>query len=108
MPDFSTYEGRQAYRDANPGAIVDASGAYNPSTGQTTSGDGATPSSPSPPSTPDTGNYANLTATQMVLNSAQAKANQAYLNARLQLDNDTLAFNKATEAFNETIAVAQQ
>jgi len=52
--------------------------------------------------------YANLTATQMVLNSAQAKANQAYLNARLQLDNDTLAFQKATEAFNETIQTAQQ
>jgi len=52
--------------------------------------------------------YANLTATQMVLNSAQAKANQAYLNSRLQLDNDTLAFQKATQAFNETIATAQQ
>jgi len=54
------------------------------------------------------GDYANLTATQMVLNSAQAKANQAYLNARLQLDNDTLAFQKAQQAFNETITVAQQ
>lgn len=28
--DFSTYAGRQAYRDSHPGAIVDASGAYTP------------------------------------------------------------------------------
>jgi len=40
MADFSTYAGRQAYRDANPGAIVDASGAYYPSSGQTVSGGG--------------------------------------------------------------------
>jgi len=31
--DLSTYAGRQAARDANPGLIVDATSAFNPSTG---------------------------------------------------------------------------
>jgi hypothetical protein len=52
------------------------------------------------------GTSVNPTMTQQILNDAQQKAYQAYLNARLQLDNDTLAFNKATEAFNETITQA--
>ena len=58
-----------------------------------------------PSNTPGTGpgTSANLTATQQILNDAQQKAYQAYLNSRLQLDNDTLAFQKAQEAFNEAV-----
>jgi hypothetical protein len=44
--DFSTYAGRQAYRDTHPGAIVDASGAYYPTTGQTVTAGGGTPAVP--------------------------------------------------------------
>lgn len=49
---------------------------------------------------------ANLQATQQILNDAQQKAYQAYLNARLNLDTDTLAFQKAQQAFNETVTQA--
>lgn len=63
---------------------------------------------PSAPSTPATTNQqgANLNAAQLLLNQAQQAAYQAYLNARLNLDTDQLAFNKATQAFNNTITEA--
>ena len=50
--------------------------------------------------------YANTEGAQQAIKNAMDQAYQVYLNAKLQLDNDTLAFNKATEAFNESITAA--
>lgn len=50
--------------------------------------------------------YSNPTDSATIISNAQAKATQAYNNARLQHDNDQLAFDKAKEAFNEEITKA--
>ena|SRR5215471_1183716 len=52
--------------------------------------------------------YASSWASQAVLQAANDRAQQAYLQGMLQYNNDRLAFDKATQAFNETIATAQQ
>jgi hypothetical protein len=97
--DLSTYTGRQAARDANPGYIVDASGAYNPSTGQQI---GAGPSGV--PTT--TGQLTNVDAQTALMNAANQAALIAYYNSKLALDTDDLAFRKATQAFQNTISQA--
>lgn len=51
---------------------------------------------------------ANQWASSLLMQQAQNAANQAYLNARLNLDTDQLAFQKATQAFQNTISAAQQ
>jgi hypothetical protein len=60
VADLSTYEGRQAVRDAaaasGQNVTVDASGVYNQNTGQTTNGSEYDSSSPSNPGTPGTPN----------------------------------------------------
>ena len=98
--DFSTYEGRQAYRDANPGAIVDASGAYNPSTGQTVNAGGGGGGG----GTPDT---ANLTAADLLMRDAQNRATNAYNMARLANDSEQTAYMKAYYAFQEAMGQAE-
>jgi len=82
-----------AYMQTTGGNVVPMSGG---SVGDTGAGTATDP----------TGTSMNKDATQMILNDAQQKAYQAYLNSRLQLDNDTLAFQKATEAFNQTVTQA--
>lgn len=91
MADFSTYEGRQAFRDANPGAIVDASGAYYPSSGQTVSG-----SSPTVNAQPSQGSQAQqLAAGINLLAGAMSSGNKE-------------AFNEAVRQFNVTFGLDQQ
>jgi hypothetical protein len=53
------------------------------------------------------GYSANLTASQQVLSFAQNKAQTAYNNARLQLDSDTLAYQKAQAAYQDALNQAQ-
>src|SRR5215831_2923679 len=65
-----------------------------PSTG------GTATATPGPSST---GTGANLQAAQLLLNNAQQAAYQAYLNSKLSLDTDQLAFQKATQAFQNEI-----
>jgi len=82
------------------------------STGNTPAGS-ATTSSPAPAatnvaagSTSDFGSGANVAAAQMALSAAQNAANQAYLNARLNLETDQFAFQKAQQAFTNEITKA--
>jgi hypothetical protein len=49
---------------------------------------------------------ANVQAGQMLLQQAQNAANQAYLNAKLQLDSDTVAYQKAAQEAATAIAQA--
>lgn len=87
-----------------PGAIANAyqqttKGSVTPINAQP----GGTPAG-TPPAPTDKG--ANLNAAQLLLNQAQQAAYQAYLSARLNLDTDQLAFQKATQAFNNTVVEA--
>src|SRR5262245_30874764 len=50
--------------------------------------------------------YTNVDAGQQAIQNAMNQAYQVYLNAKLQLDSDDLAFRKATEAFNESVTTA--
>jgi hypothetical protein len=52
------------------------------------------------------GQGANLNAAQLLLNQAQQAAYQAYLDARLNLETDQFAFQKAQQAFTNTITEA--
>jgi len=81
-----------------------ASGGAQPAAAGTPAG---TPAGDAAAKKAETEKLTNLTAAQMALTQAKDAAYQAYLNARLQLDNDTLAFQKATEAFNESIKTAE-
>jgi hypothetical protein len=49
------------------------------------------------------GTGANIQGAQMALQAAQNAANQAYLNAKLNLDSEDLAFRKATQAFQNSL-----
>src|SRR5436190_97785 len=69
-------------------------------------GGGSASSGPAPAPVPPGGQGANLSAAQLLLNQAQQAAYQACLSARLNLDTDDLAFKKATQAFQNTISVA--
>jgi len=106
MADFSTYEGRQAYRDANPGAIVDASGAYYPSSGQTvTGGGGAAP-------TVGTQSSQQLASGINSLLGAIASGNKEAFNEAVRQFNATFGldqqkFGEAVRQFNQNYIVAE-
>lgn len=63
------------------------------------------PVAPAPPAVAP-GTFTNPTANRDVLNAAQQAAYQAYLNAKLNLDTEDLAFKKAQDAFSRTIQEA--
>lgn len=65
-----------------------------------------TTTTPGAPTTPGGPVLTNPAANKDVLNAAQQAAYQAYLNAKLNLDTDDLAFRKATQAFSEKIQAA--
>ncbi|HYW88831.1 MAG TPA: hypothetical protein VFB50_13740 [Chloroflexota bacterium] len=75
----------------------------NPNVGSSGGGGGGGGGAAAPPSA-QTG--ANLTAAQMLLNSAQQAAYQAYLDAKLHLDTDTEAYQKAAQEAATKIAEA--
>ncbi len=91
-----------------PGAIANAyaqttGGPVTPTSNQPGGAPAGGPGGPAP--APDQG--ANLQAAQLLLNQAQQAAYQAYLSARLNLETDQLAFQKAQAAFQNTINEAQ-
>jgi hypothetical protein len=88
----------QAYANAATPGDLSSSGlsGYSPQ--------GGSPSSPSAPSMP--GNYANLSAASTLLGGIQNSAMQAYNNAKLNLDSDTEAYQKAAQAAATAIAQA--
>ncbi len=107
--DFSTYEGRQAYRDAHPGAIVDASGAYYPSSGQTVSGSSSVPA-PSAPAMPSGADAYSRAINQAVaaLNSSDLKA----FNEQVREWDKTFGFNvdqwnEGIRQYNQNLGIAQ-
>ena len=89
----------------SPSGAYVTSGSYTGGPGQPT---GAQPAPSTPAPTPGNNpTQANLDATQLILGQAQQAAYQAYLNAKLNLDTDELAFKKATQAFQNAISEAQ-
>lgn len=108
MADFSTYEGRQAFRDANPGAIVDASGAYYPSSGQAVSG-----SSPTVNAQPSQGSQAQqLAAGINLLAGAMSSGNKEAFNEAVRQFNVTFGldqnkFDEAVRQFNQNYLVSE-
>ena len=74
---------------------------------RTAQGPGTSSSTPGGPDVPIPGvDMANLTQYNSDLDMANKAAYQAYLNAKLALDSDELAFKKAQQAFSETISRA--
>jgi hypothetical protein len=89
--DLSTYAGRQAARDANPGMIVDASSAYNPNTGQqVTGGTGALQPFNAPPVTGDLTGLAQFAAQTSGVTDKQLAQQKAEFDAQLQLARDQM------------------
>lgn len=106
--DFSTYEGRQAYRDTHPGAIVDASGAYYPSTGQTVTG--GTPTGAAP--TVSGAASSQLSSGINSLLGAIASGNKQAFDEAVRQFNATFGldqskFNEAVRQFNENLTISQ-
>jgi|SRR5262245_2732683 len=106
--DFSTYEGRQAYRDAHPGAIVDASGAYYPSTGQTVTG-GSAPSGATPTVNAASGQLASgINSLLGAIASGNKEAfNEAVRQFNVTFGLDQQKFAEATRQFNENFGISQ-
>jgi hypothetical protein len=111
MPWFPNPNGGAPIQaDTNPNPAGGSLGYYSdpgysgpaPSGASSSGGSPASPGSPAP--TGQTG--ANIAAGQLLLQQAQNAANQAYLNARLQLDTDQEAYQKAAQAAATAIAQA--
>jgi hypothetical protein len=83
--------------------------AYARTTGSAVTG-GTSNSSSSSTAPPGVGTttQTNLDAFNTAISQANQQAYQAYLNSKLQLDSDTLAFQKAQQAFSESISRAEQ
>jgi hypothetical protein len=86
-----------AYDRAGKGIAADANG--NPITS-------STPSTPSTPANPNGPVGTNPAVNQAILTNLQAKANQEYLNAKLALDTDQEAYQKAAQAVANDLSVA--
>jgi hypothetical protein len=104
--DLSTYAGRQAARDANPGYIVDATSAYNPTTGQQVAG------TTGAQTTVSSGAGSQLAAGINSLLGAIASGNQQAFNEAVRQFNQTFGldrdkFNEAVRQFNENLGIAQ-
>jgi hypothetical protein len=104
--DLSSYAGRQAARDANPGLIVDATSAYNPTTGQQVAG------TTGAQTTVSSGAGSQLAAGINSLLGAIASGNQQAFNEAVRQFNQTFGldqakFQEAVRQFNENLNIAQ-
>jgi len=84
--------GMQAPSGGGGGATVNPNTIYSP-----TGGGGGMPG---------TIPIVNTEGAQQAIKNAMDQANQVYLNAKLNLDTDKQAFDKATEAFNQSVTTA--
>jgi hypothetical protein len=99
----------QQLRAAGWGGGEDVATAYARTTGGpvTAASGGGAPAAPSPAGTPPANQTgANIQAGQLLLQQAQQAAYQAYLNAKLALDTDQEAYQKAAQAAATEIAQA--
>jgi hypothetical protein len=92
-------------------AVDNAKQGKNTPTGSATlvGGTPSAPSSPSNPSTPSNPNGpvgTNPAVDQAILNNLQQKAQQEYLNAKLALDTDQEAYQKAAQSIANDLSVA--
>jgi len=102
--DLSTYEGRQAARDANPGAIVDASSIYYPSTGQQVGG--AAPTVQASASSSQLSSGINSLLGAIASGNKQA-FDEAVRQFNLTFGLDQSKFNESVRQFNENEAISQ-
>jgi hypothetical protein len=104
--DGQTFSGQSAQTQAAFNAAYGSGAAsaweaeHNAAIGYSTP---STPTAPTNYTTLDTGYGANVQAAQMAMQAAANAAQQAYLNAKLNLDSEDLALRKAQQAWTETV-----
>lgn len=86
---------KDVYARTTGGAVTPSSSSSSSPTSVTSS-----PGTPGPAAGPP---VTNVQADANLMNAANQAANQAYLNAKLNLDTDDLAFRKATQAFTNAL-----
>ena|SRR5215471_2198399 len=96
--------GSMTVNASSPQAAADNVRAQGGTPGGDASYAGGVPSGPGTGAGTDTGGTsANLDATRLILDSANQRAQQAYYQGMLQYNNDQLAFQKAQQAWKETL-----